>query len=90
MFAVTFLTETIYGFTLAMVIHNTARYLIPMKIKKPLIVWFDVFVAIKFASALFYNLWPFYSNEFIESHAFLAIYMTNFFAESLAGAVILL
>ena len=56
MCAVTILTETIYAFTLAMVIHNTARYLIPMKIKKPLIVWFYVFIAIKFISALLFNL----------------------------------
>ena len=88
--AVTILTEMIYAFTLAMVIHNTIRYLIPMKIKKPLIVWFYIFVAVKIASALFYNLWVFYPDEFIESPVFLTIYLSNFLAEELCAAVIIL
>ena len=88
--AVTIITEMIYTFTLAMVVHNTIRYLIPMKIKKPLIVWFYIFVAGKIASALFYNLWIFYSDEFIESYIYLSIYLGNFLAESLCASVIIL
>ena len=82
--------EVTYAFTFVMVIHNTLRYLIPLRITKPLIVWFYIFVTVECISAACYDLWPFYSLEFCESKTLKAIYLMTYVAENLTWAVILL
>ena len=80
----------IYLFTLVMTIHNICRYLYPMRINKPLILLFYIFVIVKatamISSLIYVALQPVYEKY----NPIWFMYLVNFFAEDIIGSVILM